>query len=296
MNLFPVSRAVFFLLLTAAFAASQRASAAPTFREVHAAYVESDAWLLARDGRPLQSKRIDMKARRLPWTRIEDVSPALLRALLVSEDRQFYEHSGVDWGAVAVSAWRNLWNTRTRGASTLTMQLVGLLDEYSAAPDDPRKPKASRRNVTEKISQAASALWLEKRWKKDEILEAYLNLAGFRGEMVGVAAMSRGLFGKWPDGLDAREAALAASLLRAPGASPQVVATRACGVLQAMAHMQRARAADCEGLEGLAKIALAGGLRDQAVDSGAAWLGIPPGKENWRNSFFMPSPSGVTSG
>ena len=273
MNLFPVSRAVFFLLLTAAFAASQRASAAPTFREVHAAYVESDAWLLARDGRPLQSKRIDMKARRLPWTRIEDVSPALLRALLVSEDRQFYEHSGVDWGAVAVSAWRNLWNTRTRGASTLTMQLVGLLDEYSAAPDDPRKPKASRRNVTEKISQAASALWLEKRWKKDEILEAYLNLAGFRGEMVGVAAMSRGLFGKWPDGLDAREAALAASLLRAPGASPQVVATRACGVLQAMAQMQRARAADCEGLEGLAKIALAGGLRDQAVDSGAAWLG-----------------------
>ena len=199
MNLFPVSRAVFFLLLTAAFAASQRASAAPTFREVHAAYVESDAWLLARDGRPLQSKRIDMKARRLPWTRIEDVSPALLRALLVSEDRQFYEHSGVDWGAVAVSAWRNLWNTRTRGASTLTMQLVGLLDEYSAAPDDPRKPKASRRNVTEKISQAASALWLEKRWKKDEILEAYLNLAGFRGEMVGVAAMSRGLFGKRPD-------------------------------------------------------------------------------------------------
>lgn len=247
--------------------------ALPTFTEVRAAYVESDAWLLARDGRPLQSRRIDMKARRLPWKRIEDVSPALLRALLVSEDHQFYEHSGVDWSAVAVSAWRNLWNTRTRGASTLTMQLVGLLDESAEAPDGTGKPKASRRNVTQKVSQAASALWLERRWKKDEILEAYLNLAGFRGELVGVAAMSRGLFGKWPDGLDEREAALAAALLRAPGASPQVVATRACGVLRAMAEMKRKQAADCDGLEGQARLALAGGLRDQAVDSGAAWLG-----------------------
>ena len=236
MSPFPVHRTVFFLLLLVGCAACLPAMAAPTFREVRAAYVESDAWLLARDGRPLQSKRIDMKARRLPWTRIEDVSPALLRALLVSEDRQFYEHSGVDWGAVAVSAWRNLWNTRTRGASTLTMQLVGLLDEYSEALAGNDKPRAARRTVTQKVSQAASALWLEKRWKKDEILEAYLNLAGFRGEMVGVAAMSRGLFGKWPDGLDEREAALAASLLRAPGASPQVVATRACGVLQATAR------------------------------------------------------------
>ena len=206
MNLFPASRAVFFLLIAVASAASQRASAAPTFRDVRAAYVESDAWLLARDGWPLQSKRIDMTARRLPWTRIEDVSPALLRALLVSEDRQFYEHSGVDWGAVAVSAWRNLWNTRTRGASTLTMQLVGLLDEFSETLAGRESTRAGRRTVTQKVSQAASALWLEKRWKKDEILEAYLNLAGFRGEMVGVAAMSRGLFGKWPDGLDEREA------------------------------------------------------------------------------------------
>lgn len=255
------------------------ASAAPTFAEVRAAYVESDAWLLARDGRPLQSRRIDMKARRLPWTRIEDVSPALLRALLVSEDRKFYEHAGVDWNAVAVSAWRNLWNTRTRGASTLTMQLVGLLDDFAAQPAvDGEKPAqraapAGRRSVPQKLSQAAGALWLEKRWKKDEILEAYLNLAGFRGEMVGVAAMSRGLFGKWPDGLDEREAALAASLLRAPGASPPVVALRACGVLRAMAEMRRGEAIACDGLDGLARLALAGGLRDQVADSGAVWLG-----------------------
>ena len=243
------------------------ASAVPSFSEVRAAYIASDALLLARDGRPLQSTRIDMTQRRLPWTRIEDVSPAFLRALLASEDRKFYEHAGVDWSAAAVSAWRNLWNTRTRGASTLSMQLIGLLDEL----DDGTTQRHGRRSVPQKLSQAAGALWLEQRWKKDEILEAYLNLASFRGEMVGVTAMSRGLFGKWPDGLDDRESALAAALLRAPNASARVVATRACGVLQAMAQMKQGASADCEGLDGLARLALSGGLRDR-FDS-AGWLG-----------------------
>ena len=119
----------------------------------------------------------------------------------------------------------------------MTMQLVGFLDDFQeesvddSGGHDARKLRPSRRNVTQKLSQAASALWLERRWKKDEILEAYLNLAGFRGEMQGVAAMSRGLFGKWPDGLDEQEAALAAALLRAPNAAPSVAAQRACGVL-----------------------------------------------------------------
>lgn len=241
--------------------------AVPTFSEVRSLYVESDARLLARDGRPLQSQRIDMAQRRLPWTRIEDASPAFLRALLASEDRKFYEHAGVDWSAAAASAWRNLWNTRTRGASTISMQLVGLLDEF----DDDMARRRGRRSVPQKLSQAAGALWLEQRWKKDEILEAYLNLASFRGEMVGVAAMSRGLFGKWPDGLDERESALAAALLRAPSAPPRLVATRACGVLQAMAQMKPGSSANCDGLEGLASLALSGGLRDRSAEAG--WLG-----------------------
>lgn len=253
--------AFFFLLLQAL--ASGAAFALPTFSEVRAAYSESDALLLARDGRPLHSLRIDLGARRLPWTRIEEVSPAFLRALLVSEDRHFYEHGGVDWSAAAASAWRNLWNTKTRGASTLSMQLIGLLDADAQ--------RRGRRSVAEKLGQAAGALWLEQRWTKAEILEAYLNLAGFRGELVGVAAMSRGLFGKWPDGLDERESALAAALLRAPGASPQSVATRACGVLQAVAALRKEKPVSCDGLNGLARLSLAGGLR-VAADSGG-WLG-----------------------
>ena len=248
-------------------ACSLPAQAVPSFAEVRAAHVESDAFLLARDGRALHSRRIDLQQRRLPWTALEDVSPPLLRALLASEDKRFYEHSGVDWSAAAASAWRNLWATRTRGASTLTMQLVGLLDEQ--AEDAARR--RGRRSVPQKLSQAGAALWLEQHWKKDEILEAYLNLVGFRGELVGVAAMSRGLFGKWPDGLDEREAALAAALLRAPSASPQLAAARACGVLQAMAELKRGTRPDCAGLDGLARLALSGGLRRPA-DAGG-WMG-----------------------
>ncbi|MBS1230343.1 MAG: penicillin-binding protein [Proteobacteria bacterium] len=244
------------------------AFALPSFAALRAAYVESDAVLLARDGRPLSSRRIEMTQRRLPWTTIEDVSPTLLRALLASEDRNFYAHSGVDWGAAAASAWRNLWVTKTRGASTLSMQLVGLLDEFDSL-ERGEATRHGRRSVAQKLSQAAGALWLEQRWRKDQILEAYLNLAGFRGELVGVAAMSRGLFGKWPDGLDERESALAAALLRAPGAAPPAVAARACGVLQAMAQLQRGVAADCAGLDALARLALAGGLRDPV----GGWLG-----------------------
>ena len=254
-----------FLALSCGLACATPAWAVPRFAEMRAAYAESDAYLLARDGQPLQSLRIDMQRRRLPWTRIEDVSTPFLRALLASEDRKFYEHSGVDWGAAAVSAWRNLWATRTRGASTLSMQLVGLLDELA----DESARRRGRRSVPEKLSQAASALWLEQHWTKDEILEAYLNLAGFRGELVGVAAMSRGLFGKWPDGLDERESALAVALLRAPGASPQTVAVRACTVLQAMAKMKAGTPVNCEGLDGLARLALSGGLRDAS----GGWLG-----------------------
>lgn len=236
------------------------AQALPALNETKNNYTDSEAWLLARDGRPLQSRRIDLKTRRLPWTRIEEVSPALLRALLVSEDRNFYSHGGVDWGAVAASAWRNLWSSKTRGASTLTMQLVGLLDE--------EEMRRGRRSVSQKMSQASRALWLERHWKKDEILEAYLNLVSFRGELVGVGAMSRGLFGKWPDGLDEREAALAAALLRAPAASPAVVAQRACTVLQGMAELAKRPAPGCEGLDTQARLALSGGMK--AIDTASA--------------------------
>jgi penicillin-binding protein 1C len=236
------------LLCFAALAASSSARALPSFNEVKSAYVPSDAWLLARDGRPLQTVRINRQVRRLPWTPLSEISPTLVRAVVVSEDKRFFEHDGVDWRAIGSSAWSNFWGGRTRGASTLTMQLAGLLDEEAR--------RRGRRSVLEKLSQAAFALRIEGSWSKQQIVEAYLNLAGFRGELQGVAAMSRGLFGKWPTGLNERESALAAALLRSPNASPTLVAHRACSLLKEVG-----RSEECNGLEGVAASALAGEYR-----------------------------------
>ncbi len=205
--------------------AASVARAVPSFAEVRAAHRPSDITLEDRNGVPVQTVRVDKRIRRLAWVPSADMSPALLQAIVLSEDRRFYEHSGVDWSAVAKSAWGNVWNTRTRGASTLTMQLAGLLEDGLARPQ-------GGRSVSQKIGQALTASRLEASWKKSEILEAYLNSVGFRGEVVGIDALSLTLFGKHPSGLDAQEAAVAAALLRGPNATPDTVARRACGVLQ----------------------------------------------------------------
>jgi penicillin-binding protein 1C len=239
-------------VLIAAHAHSAWASG--TFDEVRAGYRPSDTLVLDRSGEVLQRMRTDTTVRRGHWLALADVSPALRTALVLSEDKRFYEHSGVDWRAASAAAWGNLWNTRTRGASTITMQLAGLLDE------DLRRA-ASGRTVAQKIGQTFSAQMLEQRWRKDQILEAYLNLVPLRGELVGIDALSRTLFGKAAHGLDEREAAITAALVRAPNARAPVVARRACEVL---ALMQRSaapaaaseRRADCDALDLIATAAL----------------------------------------
>ncbi|CAN5279241.1 hypothetical protein BH11PSE9_BH11PSE9_22900 [soil metagenome] len=219
------------------------AQALPTFTEVRAAHRPSDITLLDRHGEPVQTVRTDKSVRRLAWVPLADMSPALLQAIVLSEDKRFYEHSGVDWGAVARSAWGNVWNVKTRGASTLTMQLAGLIDDGLARP-------AAGRSVAQKIGQALTATQLDARWKKSEILEAYLNSVAFRGEIVGIDALAQTLFGKHASGLDAQEAALAAALVRGPNARPETVAQRACGVLQ----LQQLA---CTGVTALTETALA---------------------------------------
>ncbi len=206
--------------------AASSACAVPSFDEVRRAHRPSDITLQDRHGQPLQTLRLDASVRRGPWLALDEMSPALLQAIVLSEDQRFWQHSGVDWAAAARSAFANLWNTRTRGASTLTMQLAGLLDADLARP-------GAGRSVAQKIGQATLALQLEQRWSKSQILEAYLNQVPLRGELVGVNAMAQTLFGKHASGLDAQEAAVIAALARAPNAPADTVAQRACAVLRA---------------------------------------------------------------
>ena len=216
------------VLVVAAAAAAGAASAVPSFEAVRAAHQASDIPLLSRHGVPLQRVRINTSVRRGPWLGVADISPALRHALVLSEDRRFWDHGGVDWRAMAASAWSNAWNQKTRGASTLTMQLAGLLDEDLARP-------TGGRSVGTKVSQVLSAQALESRWTKTQILEAYLNHVPLRGELVGVAAASQQLFGKHASGLDSLEAAVLAAMVRAPNAKAPALERRACEVLQQQA-------------------------------------------------------------
>jgi penicillin-binding protein 1C len=230
------------LVLFASIFLSFQTQALPTFAETKSAHRPSDVTLLDRQGAPIQTLRTDMTVRRLAWVPLTDVSPALLQAIVLSEDKRFYEHSGIDWSAIANSAWRNSWSTKTRGASTLTMQLAGLIDDGLARP-------VGGRSVAQKIGQAVTATQIDARWRKADILEAYVNSVPFRGEVVGINALSLTLFGKHPSGLDAHEAAVTAALLRGPNAPAATVAQRACGVLQLQGE-------SCAGVTALTETAL----------------------------------------
>ena len=195
----------------------------PSFAEVKANWTPSEAWLLDRHGEVLHSLRQDRSVRRLDWTPLADISPALVKAIQLAEDRRFLTHGGLDVRALAAALWQGLREGRIRGASTLSMQLAGLLDPTL---NNPR----TGRTLVQKFRQAAMAVALERGWSKREILEAYLNLASFRGELQGVAANARALFDKHPSGLSESESILLAALLPAPNAGVERLRRRACAI------------------------------------------------------------------
>ncbi|HUL57274.1 MAG TPA: penicillin-binding protein 1C [Usitatibacter sp.] len=204
-----------------AFAASLFVAPYPVrpFEEVRAQWRSADAWLLDRNGERLSRVRIDHQRRRGDWTALADVSPALVDAVIASEDHRFRTHGGVDWEGLAAAARQTTLGER-RGGSTLTMQLAAQLN--------PGLERGGHRGLLDKWRQMRQALAIEKAWSKDEILEAWLNFAPFRGEIEGVDAASRAIAGKRPSALDRAESATLAALVRAPNAPPDRVAKRAC--------------------------------------------------------------------
>ncbi|MFS2021275.1 transglycosylase domain-containing protein, partial [Massilia sp. CT11-108] len=86
-------------------------AAVPTPQEVKAAWRSSDTTLLDRHGETLATVRVDMAGRRLGWVALDDISPALGRAVLQAEDQRFMEHGGIDFQAIGKAAWDNLFSS-----------------------------------------------------------------------------------------------------------------------------------------------------------------------------------------
>jgi penicillin-binding protein 1C len=131
----------------------------------------------ARDGQLLRLALAPDEQYRL-WVPLDDIDPRLVQAVQLYEDRWFYWHTGVNPAALLRAGAATYSGGARRGASTISMQLARRL--YGI---DSRRPAG-------KLRQAAMALWLEARHGKRELLEAYLNLAPYGGNIEGVGAAS----------------------------------------------------------------------------------------------------------
>mgnify|MGYP001765689650 CR=1 FL=1 len=160
--------------------------------------------VLDRDGRLLRPFLTDAGRWRLP-VGVDDVDPRFFELLFAIEDRRFREHGGIDGRAVVRAAAQAVRHRRiVSGASTLTMQVARLLE--------PRET----RDLPAKARQALRALDLERRFSKREILDLYLALAPYGGNLEGIRAASLAYFGKEPKRLTLGEAALLVALPQSP--------------------------------------------------------------------------------
>lgn len=137
---------------------------------------------------------------------LDRIDPDFLDALLAYEDERFHEHWGVDFPALVRASRDSLAAGRiVSGGSTITMQLARLIE--------PRE-----RTLGAKLIQMARALQLEIRLTKTEILELYLTLAPYGGNLEGVRAASWAYFGREPDDLTIDQIAMLIALPQSPEA------------------------------------------------------------------------------
>ncbi|HEX2747710.1 MAG TPA: transglycosylase domain-containing protein, partial [Verrucomicrobiales bacterium] len=148
--------------------------------------------VLDRDGNLLTLTLTSDQKFRL-WTPLAEMPPDLIAATLAHEDHRFRNHSGVDSVSLGRAVWGLLSGSPRGGASTITMQLARL------------RFGINTRTFAGKAEQMFRAIQLERHYSKDQILEAYLNLAPYGGNVEGIGAASLRWMGKAPADLTFRE-------------------------------------------------------------------------------------------
>jgi penicillin-binding protein 1A len=136
---------------------------------------------------------------------LETVPRFVIDAVLATEDRNFFEHGGLDPAGILRATWADLRGRPLQGGSTITQQYV------KQAFLETRE-----RTIWRKLREAALAVKLERNFDKPEILERYLNTVYFGRGSYGVQAASRAYFNKDVGELDVGQAALLAGLIRSP--------------------------------------------------------------------------------
>ncbi len=160
--------------------------------------------VMDRDGNLLRAFAIPSGHWRLATTH-KDVDPQFIDMLIAYEDQRFRDHGGIDPRAMGRAAIQLASHGRIiSGGSTLSMQVARLIE--------PR----TERSFIAKFRQMLRAVQIERRLSKEEILDAYLTLAPFGGNLEGIRAASLAYFGKEPRRLTTSEAALLIALPQLP--------------------------------------------------------------------------------
>lgn len=160
-------------------------------------------WVTDRNGHPLRAFPTEEGRWRFP-AEADTIDPVFVEALLTVEDKRFRHHGGVDWTAMLRAAWTSLLSGEiVSGGSTITMQTARLLE--------PRE-----RTFLSKAIEIVRAHQIEARLSKDEILELYLTLAPYGGNLEGIRAASWSYFGHGPERLADDEIALLIALPQSP--------------------------------------------------------------------------------
>lgn len=138
------------------------------------------------------------------WVGLDAIAPAMVRAVIASEDTKFCFHHGFDWQAIG-SALDDLGDGEgLRGGSTISQQTAKNVWLWPG------------RSWLRKGFEAYFTVWIELLWPKSRIIEVYLNVIEFGPGLYGVESAARHLFGKTAATLSAREAALLAAVLPNP--------------------------------------------------------------------------------
>ncbi|HEX2938924.1 MAG TPA: transglycosylase domain-containing protein [Ruminiclostridium sp.] len=174
------------------------------------ANLDSTTFVYATDyktNKPVKFSQISGEQNRI-WISIKDMPDNLKNAFVCTEDQRFYEHEGVDWKRT-IGSFGNLflhfYGTK-QGGSTITQQLVNNLTSAGKNSHD----------YGRKIQEIVNALDLEKRYGKEQILEAYLNTINLNEGCYGVETAAQNYFGKDVKNLDIAECAALACMPKAP--------------------------------------------------------------------------------
>lgn len=179
----------------------------------------------------------------------EEISPALINALIATEDARFYQHSGIDVRALFRVSFGLMTFSHKGGGSTITQQLAKNL-----FPRDPQASKAKL--VFTKFKEWVVAVKLEREFSKNEIMALYFNTVDFGNNSMGIKSASKTYFDKEPIDLNAEEAALLVGMLKAPTKyspvrNPNASKDRRNTVLSQMNKYEYLTDAECDSLQQL---------------------------------------------